>query len=228
MKTLVVMPIKEEIKYFLQGCTEQEIRTETASVGKLPVTRLPDLSITVAQGGLGKVQFGVQTQHLIDVGPAWDLVICAGAAGALVEGLSAGDVVVGTQTVEHDIHSNLGISRPPRFNSDAATLDALKKASLKMDAFSVFWGAIASGDENVTGVERRKQIQKLTGALAVAWEGAGGARACQFSSIPFIEIRAVTDSANNHAIFDFIFNLKGAMKNLALLITSWARSSHAI
>jgi len=228
MQTLVVMPIKEEIKYFLQACTEQEIRTETAFIGKLPVTQLPDLGITVASGGLGKVQFAVQTQHLIDAGPAWDLVICAGAAGALKEGLSAGDVVIGTETVEHDIRSNFGLSRLPRFSSDAAARDAFKKASLKMSSFSVFCGAIASGDENVVDTGRRKQVQKLTGALAVAWEGAGGARACQFSGIPFIEIRAVTDSANSHAIFDFILNLKKAMKNIALLITYWARSSHEI
>jgi adenosylhomocysteine nucleosidase len=77
-------------------------------MGRLPVVHLPELDVTLACGGLGKVQFAVQTQHLLDVCPAWDLVICAGAAGALVDGLPVGDLVVATETVEHDIHNRFG------------------------------------------------------------------------------------------------------------------------
>ena len=58
------------------------------------------------------------------------------------------------------------------------------------------WSLFASGDEDVIELERKKQIQRRTGALVVAWEGAGGARACQFSGIPFMEIRGVTDNAD--------------------------------
>jgi len=56
-----------------------------------------------------------------------------------------------------------------------------------------------------------------TGALAVAWEGAGGARACHFSGIPFLEIRGITDSADSDAASDFGANLEGAMRNVAAL-----------
>ena len=224
MKTLVVVPISHEIKYFLLACAKQGIPMEPGVIGRLPVTRLPDLGMTVAPGGLGKAQFALQTQHLIDAGAGWDLVICAGAAGALADGLSVGDVVMGTETVEHDVRNGFGPLRLPRFSGDAAALGSFKPAALKMDSFSVFWGAIASGDENVIDNARRQQVHKETGALAVAWEGAGGARACQFSGIPFVEMRAVTDSADHHAIYDFILNLKKAMKNLALLMVCWARS----
>ena len=48
-----------------------------------------------------------------------------------------------------------------------------------------------------------------TGALAVAWEGAGGARACHFSGIPFLEIRGITDSADSDAASDFRATLEG-------------------
>lgn len=64
-------------------------------------------------------------------------------------------------------------------------------------------------------------LHRLTGALAVAWEGAGGARACHFSGIPFVEIRGITDRADSDAASDFEANLGSAMGNVARLITPW-------
>ena len=91
----------------------------------------------------------------------------------------------------------------------------------QLHSFRVHFGPIASGDEDVVETERGKELHESTGALAVAWEGAGGARACAFSSIPFVEIRGVTDTANHTAASDFAENLELAMNNLATLITSW-------
>ena len=69
--------------------------------------------------------------------------------------------------------------------------------------------------------ERKRALHESTGALAVAWEGAGGARACAFNRIPFIEIRGVTDTADHNAASDFEENLEVAMCNLATLTTCW-------
>jgi adenosylhomocysteine nucleosidase len=223
VKILTVIPMRAERDFFLQGCVEQGIRAQPAAAGRLPVTRLPELGLTVACGGLGKTQFAVQTQHLIDAAPGWDLVICAGAAGALVEGLSVGDVVIATETVEHDICNKFGRPLIPRFSGVETVVDMLKNRPLSDGSFKIHAGPIASGDEDVIDDERRQAIQRLTGALAVAWEGAGGARACQFSGIPFVEIRGVTDSANSSAALDFEANLASAMRNVAMVITSWAR-----
>ena len=57
-------------------------------------------------------------------------------------------------------------------------------------------------------------MKALTGGLAVAWEGAGGARAAQKYSIPFVEVRAVTDLADHSAPKDFKANLEVAMAHL--------------
>lgn len=80
---------------------------------------------------------------------------------------------------------------------------------------------MASGDEDVIDIERRRTLHQSTGILAVAWEGAGGARTCTFSSVPFLEIRGVTDTANHNAPSDFETNLEVAMNNVATLIISW-------
>lgn len=89
-------------------------------------------------------------------------------------------------------------------------------------AFQVHFGPIASGDEDIVGTGRRKEIQKRTKGMVVAWEGAGGARACQFSGMPYLEIRGVSDSANRDASADFEKNLPTAMQNVAAVVVGWA------
>ena len=224
VQILIVTPLQTEADFFRQACIEQGFQAETTKVGKLPVTQFPELGITLGVGGLGKTQFAVQTQHLIDVGPGWDLVICVGAAGALVDGLAVGDIVVATETVEHDIRNRFGKPSMPRFPGGAAIVAALQDRFLYANALPVHFGPVASGDEDVIEVERRQEIQARTGALVVAWEGAGGARACQFSGIPYLEIRGVTDGANGTAAADFATNLEKVIHHVALLITSWIRS----
>jgi adenosylhomocysteine nucleosidase len=207
---------------FLQGWTALGFPIEAAKLGRLPVVHLPAQGITVAHGGIGKVQFALQTQHLLDAGLDWDIVLCVGAAGTLVDALSPGDLVVATETVEHDIRNKFGAPVLPRFRSAETALMALQKVGATQTAFTVHCGAIASGDEDVVEQERRYAIHQLTGALAVAWEGAGGARACHFSGVPYIEVRGITDHADSHAATDFQGNLPRAMRHIATLIMAWS------
>lgn len=70
--------------------------------------------------------------------------------------------------------------------------------------------------------ERRAEVRTRTGAVVVAWEGAGGARACQLRGIPFVEIRGISDGANQTAAGDFVANLPVVMGNVASVVTSLA------
>ena len=221
MNKLIVTPMREELDCLVQGCTKAGFHAERATVGKLPVIHFPDLGVTLAHGGLGKVQFAVQTQHLLDTCSDWDLIICAGAAGALADTVSVGDIVVATTTVEHDYNNKFSERTLPKFDGAQPTIAELNSVSHSAKAFSVHFGPIASGDEDVVETERKRALHESTGALAVAWEGAGGAKACAFSGVPFVEIRGVTDTADHKAASDFEDNLGVAMSNLATLITSW-------
>ncbi|MDP7533166.1 MAG: hypothetical protein QGI88_05265 [SAR202 cluster bacterium] len=107
----------------------------------------------------------------------------------------------------------------PSFDGDPAYLSAIGSAgSLAAMPFDIHFGPVASGDEGIMGVERANEIVDATGAVAVAWEGAGGARACEFSGVPFVEIRGISDLADESSNTDFYENLPFAMKNLALLV----------
>ena len=90
---------------------------------------IPDWRALVAPGGHGKTQFAVQAQYLIGQFSSVELVICAGAAGSLAPELSVGDVVVGTETVEHD-YRLLFATRPlPRFPGHGPSIDALRHSA---------------------------------------------------------------------------------------------------
>jgi 5'-methylthioadenosine/S-adenosylhomocysteine nucleosidase len=221
MKTLVVTPLQEELDFISRSCTQRGFDAEHATIGRLPVVRFPSLGITLARGGLGKAQFAAQTQHLLDTDSDWQVVVCAGAAGGLSDTLSVGDVVVATTTIEHDFKNHFGPRRYPTFEGAPDKITDLSRISRQMVSFKVHFGTVASGDEDVVDPKRRQVLQETMGALAVAWEGAGGARACAFSKMPFIEIRGITDAANHTAASQFETNLELAMNNIAVLMTTW-------
>lgn len=223
MTTLVITPIQSEFHYLRQSCARQSIQATETKIGRLAALHFPALAMYVALGGLGKAQFALQAQHLIDHCDDVEVVICAGAAGALSPVLQVGDVVVATETVEHDIRNHFGKPLLPRFLSDPAVLYTFQQLPQNA-AFTCHFGPIASGDEDIVDVERGRSIQQRTGALAVAWEGAGGARACQFNGVPFVEIRGITDNADHSAAADFTKNLELAQHNVATLLTRWALS----
>ena len=171
------------------------------------------------RGGLGKVQFAVTTQHLLDNLDDLSLVVCAGVSGSLTRDASVGDVVIGTTTVEHDFNSKPPDARMPSFDGSARHLAALRKAySTSQSAFQVHLGPIASGDEATLDASRASELHSRTGALAVAWEGAGGARAAAFSGVAYIEVRGISDMADHDASSTWKANLPDAMRNVAVVV----------
>lgn len=228
MTILLIAPLQEEFDAFTQSLYAQGYSSATRQIERIPAQHFAALDITVARGGHGKTQFGVQTQHLLDHSEGVELVVCFGAAGALAEGLAVGDLVLATETVEHDYTLRF-VSRPlPRFTGHLATRTALEQLPLHSLSFTLHTGIIASSDEDVIELERAAALRQATEACAVAWEGAGGARACQFSGVPFAELRGITDTANHNAPADFETNLHSAMANLATLVTLWRGARPAI
>jgi len=218
---LLVTPLQEEMDGLVQAWNKFGIRSEKSRAGRVAVVHLEALDLTVACGGTGKAQFALQTQHLIDTRPALELVICTGAAGALDERLSVGDVIVAEKTVEHDFRNRFSRRPLPTFNGSTKAIASLKRLPPLEAGFELFFGIIASGDEDIVDDDRRSSLRQSTGALAAAWEGAGGARACKFSDVDFLEIRGITDSANERAAADFESNLALAMENIARVIKRW-------
>ena len=221
MRTLIVLPLQAEIDHLSGALQANGLRLERTVAGRLDIVSLPEIGAVLARGGHGKAQFALHTRHLLDHAGHVDLVICAGAAGALVEGIAVGDVVVGLRTVEHDFQSRFSGRPAPVFDGDAAAIQSLRELAPSKAGFALHFGDVASGDEDIVSIDRAQALRLATGALAVAWEGAGGARACAFSATPYLELRVVTDQANVEASSHFAQNLPAAMRNLAKFVIAW-------
>jgi adenosylhomocysteine nucleosidase len=112
----------------------------------------------------------------------------------------------------------------PRFPADDSLIARCRGAVQELSNVLVQFGVIASGDEDIVGDARRAELRASTGAVAVAWEGAGGARACQFSGVAFLEVRGITDIADANGPRDFARNLAMTMGNVALVVSRIARA----
>ncbi len=111
MTKLLVTPLQEELDLLAQTFQAHGLVAQEYALGRITSRYFPQMDVLLASCGLGKAQFGIQTQHLIDLHGGVDVVICAGAAGAFDEHLLVGDVVIAT-TVEHDC--KYGFVKRPR------------------------------------------------------------------------------------------------------------------
>jgi adenosylhomocysteine nucleosidase len=131
-------------------------------------------------------------------------------------------VVIATETVEHD-YRLLFATRPlPRFAGDPESLAVLRQAAAGVSGFRVAFDVIASGDEDVVSAARAAEIRAQTGAVCVAWEGTGAARAAAFNGLRSLEIRGLTDAADKEAAQYFANNLPIAIGNVFRLLTALA------
>ena len=221
MTVLVVTPIEPEFEAFTNALDGFGHVGVDRSVGQLAAREYDGGKFLLAQGGLGKAQFGVQTQHLIENLNNIEVVVCAGTCGRLSKDLTVGDVVVGTQTVEHDFNRGMSlIELPlPTFEGDGRLIKALRGVAESGNLpCNVRFGGIASGDEGIASEKRISEIVESTGAIVVAWEGAGGARAAQLSGIPFLEVRGISDGAGENAFEEFWANIPIAIRSVATVV----------
>lgn len=224
MSVVIVVPMASEVEPFVSSCASAGVSVSSKQIGSITGYDLPEIGAVLAVAGHGKAQFAATTSYLLCHCPDVQTVICIGAAGSLTPGLSLGDVVVSTATVEHDYRIRFVEQPVPEHATDTKSIEQLRKIVARSNLpFGVYFGKIASGDEDVIESQRAGELASATGALCVAWEGSGGARAAALHGKPYLEIRTITDSADLAAPTTFRENLATAMPNLAVLLARWLR-----
>ena len=221
---LVVTAVEKERRALVRLFEAAGHRVEERG-GRVAWFAVPALAVVVAAAGHGKAQFALVTQHLLDAHGPFAAVVVAGAAGALDPALRPGDVVVGAEAIEHDYKTRFhGVGPPPRHPASAAFREAILRAQPEHTGFGLRSGPIAGGDEDIVDADRARALADLTGALCVAWEGPGGARAAAFSGLPFVELRAVTDGADDGAAASYRVHLDEAVGNVGRVLLPWLRA----
>lgn len=221
-ETLIAVPHDIEAEALIEGFKREGCSCDSVQVGRLQAQYVSPLGLAVAVCGHGKAQFGIQAQHLIEHASRVKRLFCVGSAGRLDENLELGDVVVGAPTIEHDYKLRFVRKPLPRHRPDEVLLREFKATVQKHDfSFGVYFGPVASGDEDIVDPVRARELRISTEALCVAWEGSGGARAAQFNGLPFLEIRCLTDGADKKARSTFYESIEHAMPHAARLLIKW-------
>ncbi|WP_448979094.1 5'-methylthioadenosine/adenosylhomocysteine nucleosidase [Neisseria sp.] len=181
--------------------------------------------------GIGKVNAAVSTSWVIHQF-APDCVINTGSAGGLGKGLKVGDVVIGETVAHHDVDvTAFGYvwgqvpQLPAVFESDSNLIRQAEKAAQVFDGAAVTQGLIVSGDRFVHSSEGVAEIRShFPEVKAVEMEAAAIAQTSHQLEVPFVIIRAVSDSADEKADISFEEFLKTAAVSSAKMVTEIVKS----
>ena len=206
MKTIgIIGAMSEEITYLKEKI---EIVTTKNIIGlDFHVGKYCGNSIVLVISGIGKVNAAVCTQVLIDHFGV-DYIINKGCAGAIHPELGIGDILISTDAVQHDMDvSALGdpIGTIPRlaesyFRADEMLVKLAQEAAAETaENYHVILGRVASGDKFIGTKEGKEHIKKYVQGDCAVMECAAIAHACWLNRIPFVIIRAISDSADEQA-----------------------------
>lgn len=182
--------------------------------------------VVVVRSGIGKVNAGICTQILADVYGV-DAVINTGIAGSLNAAIDIGDVVLSTDTLQHDMDATGFGYEPgviPRmetsvFQADENLRNLAKAACQKVNPdIKVFEGRVVSGDQFISDKAKKQYIEENFKGFCTEMEGAAIAQGAYLNGIPFLIIRAISDKADDSATVDYPTFEAKAIENSVKLV----------
>ena len=209
----------------MQEPVHREISGVPFTCGKLLGT-----DVVIARAGVGKVNAAVCAQTMALIYEP-ELIINSGVSGALVPELRVGDVVIGTDVVQHDVDTT-ALGDEPGFVSTVDRLSfpldnfvstAIAAAAEELGIRAVR-GRIASGDQFVASTERKEEIVRLFSAVTCEMEAGAIAHVCFLNRIPCAVIRSISDGGNEEAPMSYEEFLPLAAKNSSELTLAYLKS----
>ena len=153
--------------------------------------------ITVLSG-IGKVNAAAVAMHFVDIG--CDYVFNIGLSGG-ISNISKNDITTPDKFLEHDfdltaIGYNL-CEKPDQeyiYYASKTLLDSFKSYYPNVKI-----GTAVTGDSFICDDNVRKALKKDFSAMSCDMETAAIAYVCQFSNVPFLSIRKISDNAGDDA-----------------------------
>ena len=209
----------------MQEPAHREISGVPFTCGKLLGT-----DVVIARAGVGKVNAAVCAQTMALIYEP-ELIINSGVSGALSPELRVGDVVIGTDVVQHDVDTT-ALGDEPGFVSTVDRLSfpldnfastAIAAAAEELGIRAVR-GRIASGDQFVASTERKEEIVRLFSAVTCEMEAGAIAHVCFLNRVPCAVIRCISDGGNEEAPMSYEEFLPLAAKNSSELTLAYLKS----
>ena len=181
--------------------------------------------LVVAYSKIGKV-FATLTATSLIQKFGCEKLLFSGVAGAISPELNIGDLIIADGLCQHDLDIT-AFGHPYGYVPEGevciptdVTLRNIAKEVASDKDLKLVEGIIATGDQFVANPERKDWIGETFKAHALEMEGASVAVVCSSLDIPFFILRAISDSADMDASFNFDEFLESSAKISADFILS--------
>ncbi|MEA3419151.1 MAG: 5'-methylthioadenosine/adenosylhomocysteine nucleosidase [Campylobacterota bacterium] len=216
MKKIAIMgAMPEEIEPLLSHV--KNVRKTVYAANTYYEAEYQEKEIVIAYSKIGKVFAALTASTLIEKFGC-EILLFSGVAGAIDPDLNIGDLIIADGLCQHDLditafghphgfvpEGDVCIATDPYLRKVAHEVAAKKGLPLKE-------GIIATGDQFIANNERKSWIAKVFDAHALEMEGASVAVVCNALEVPFFILRAISDSADMDAGFDFDTFLESSAK----------------
>lgn len=240
----ILAPMPEEIDLIIDNMQVETIYES----GKRKFYKgiLQGKNCVVALSRIGKVASSVTAAVMIEHFGIKRMIV-VGVAGAISPLLKLGDIVVATEAMQHDLD---GRPLWPQFEAPlldkgffSCDLSLINKAisscedflkndfhnyinkedikTFSLDQPSVYSGQICCGDQFIQSAAQLDKIRKdLPKVLCVEMEGGAVGQICYEYNIPYVIVRTISDSSNDHAPIHFAKYIENVAKYYTLGIVN--------
>jgi len=167
-----------------------------------------DIDVVIAYSKIGKVFSTLTASTMIEKFNC-DTLLFSGVAGGINPKLKIGDLIVANKLCQHDLDIT-AFGHPhgyvPGGEVYIKTDENLKNIALevaKENNIKIIEGTIATGDQFVANEESKEFIKNTFNADALEMEGASVAVVCSALEVPCLILRAISDTADMDAGFNF-------------------------
>ncbi|MEA3314693.1 MAG: 5'-methylthioadenosine/adenosylhomocysteine nucleosidase [Campylobacterota bacterium] len=217
-KLAIMGAMEEEITPLLENFTD--INKVSYANNTYYECKLGNLDVVIAYSKIGKV-FSTLTASTMIQKFGCDTLLFSGVAGGINPKLKIGDLIVANQLLQHDLDIT-AFGHPhgyvPGGDVFIKTDERLKNIALevaKENNIKIMEGTIATGDQFIADEQRKKFIQHTFNADALEMEGGSVTVVCDDLNVPFLILRAISDTADMDAGFNFDEFLETSAKNSA-------------
>jgi adenosylhomocysteine/aminodeoxyfutalosine nucleosidase len=150
-----------------------------------------------------------------------DTLLFSGVAGGINPQLKIGDLIVANKLSQHDLditafgHPHGFVPGGDVYVSTDTKLKDIALEVARQNDIKIIEGIIATGDQFIADEKRKEFIQTTFNADALEMEGASVAVVCDALDVPCLIIRAISDTADMDAGFNFDEFLETSAKNSA-------------
>ncbi len=206
------------MKIAIMGAMPEEIQPILEKVGDYTTTKYAknnyytcnygEHELIIAYSKIGKVFSTLTAATLIERFGA-EVLLFSGVAGGINPELKIGDLIVATALCQHDLditafgHPYGYVPEGAEFIKTEKGLRELAQSVATDMGVTLKEGIIATGDQFVASPERKEWIETTFKADALEMEGTSVAVVCEALEVPFLILRAISDTADMDAGFDF-------------------------